>query len=983
MFSFRGFISFILLLVPSLLLAQSDLDRLPTDSLLSTGIQYVDADRYREAEQYLSEARERYNPEALTDTSSFFDLMMNYSYTLYQRAKFDEAISELDIFQPILEQRQDSLLLLRVENYRGLIYKKQHQFDQALTHYKNALSLATQIRDSVWIGILYDNMGGVSRTMGELKESVSYRQQALDILEKVGTDLDISITLNNLGLTFIQLSMADRAYPYLSKSLELAKGMDNTYRLSNAYSNMGLVHFEMGNYDLALIAYQKALAMARKIGNPIKVTRILNNLGILYSRLGDKQKALEYYHNSLQLALDSGIDDPGELSRKYKNIASRQLDLGEIEEASKNFYKALKLRKEVGDKHEITLSYLDMAQVERRKENYEKAFSYARRGKQLADSLDNRSLIIDAHQQMGFIHQRTKKYKEALSHFRIAYRHAEQLSSQYTLTPLSHLAYTFNYMDSDSALYYGQKLVETIESNRSKVGELSIHKSGFFEGYSNFYVDLAAWMMKYRGDEEKAFNLVEASKARALLEELTQASENLDEQLSDDVRLKKQQLMDQIEHYQGQMDTTQNPEQQKKLNSELRDAELEYAAFMNELRATNPNYKKLNYPSPITAEQAQQLVADDTAILEYAFGNNALLVFLVTNEKILMKRVNVTEGGGDSQQITSLVQQFRDKILAHAPSNQLKAQSDSLVRHLIDPFQKELSAYSNLIIIPDQALAYLPFEALSLNNRYLVEQFNVKYAPSFTTFSLLKKRDNQNPHQREMLAVAGSNFGGSSNTLNRGEAFAPLPATLAEVDSIATKFSDAEILKQGNYEEEFIKENLRKNFRFVHLATHGIIDEDHPNLSGLALSSPPEEASDKNDGLLRSSEIYQLSINSDMIVLSACNTGMGKMVKGEGILGLQRSFFYAGVPTVSVSLWSVYDRSTAYFMDQFYTFFLETSQEMDSPLALKSWLRWAGWDQSVPFGAAARAMRQAKLQMIDHPLYNHPIYWAPFIVVGR
>jgi CHAT domain-containing protein len=203
-----------------------------------------------------------------------------------------------------------------------------------------------------------------------------------------------------------------------------------------------------------------------------------------------------------------------------------------------------------------------------------------------------------------------------------------------------------------------------------------------------------------------------------------------------------------------------------------------------------------------------------------------------------------------------------------------------------------------------------------------------------------------------------------------------------EVDSIAGQFQRSTILKNEEVSEQKFKEMLQNNgYRYLHLATHGIIDENHPSRSGLVLSAESElSASSQEDGMLRSSEIFGLSIKCDMVVLSACNTGLGKVVKGEGMLGMQRAFFYAGASTVVVSLWNVYDRSTASFMNEFY-------KSLNNHTTEKNWtdtfLRWVGWDQSIPFGKKALAMREAKLQMIKHPLFNHPVYWAPFVVVGR
>lgn len=190
------------------------------------------------------------------------------------------------------------------------------------------------------------------------------------------------------------------------------------------------------------------------------------------------------------------------------------------------------------------------------------------------------------------------------------------------------------------------------------------------------------------------------------------------------------------------------------------------------------------------------------------------------------------------------------------------------------------------------------------------------------------------------------------------------------------------MLKDQEVTEQAFKKLLQQNrYRYVHLATHGIIDENKPGRSGLALSTGGEiTATSKEDGMLRSSEIFGLDITSDMVVLSACNTGLGKVVDGEGMLGLQRSFFYAGTSTVVVSLWNVYDRSTATFMNEYYKALLSGESEEDW---IDASLRWIGWDESLPFGQKATAMRQAKLKMLNHPLFHHPVYWAPFIVVGR
>lgn len=982
MLSFRGSILFIVLILLCPVAVMGQNVRL-ADSLASIGMDYYQRGNNEEAEFYLSQALNIYRSHPIQDTTHYLDVSVNYSYVLKNRAKYGQAISQLKVIRPLVEQKRDTTKLVELHNQWGRILKNQNQYEAALRRYENALDLAEKHKDSLWVAIVHDNMGGAARDTGNFEESLEHRQQALELFEKVGTDMNLAVCLNNIGLTYIQLSMYDRAYDYLSRSLSLSRNLDNTVHLATTYGNMGMVHHNLGNYDQAMIAYQKALDYARKSGNPVKESHVLVNLGNLYNQLGDEQKSLNYYKESLNTVLDHGITSPSELSTKYKNIASRQKDLGELEEARKNYKKALALRKKVGNRYDLALSYLDMAKLERMSQRYEAAISYAMRSKAIADSLGILDLTMESNISLGVTQRYMSDNHKAIRYFRTALRQSRSLPSRESLHPLSLLAYSFDDIESDSAVVYGRQLVQMIETRRSKVGELASIKSGYFQSYSEFYVDLASWLIKYHNNVKDALKMVEASKARSLLDELAQASQNLDEQLPLETRLKKQDLTERIETVQSKLDTGSSETSVQRLQKTLRQTELEYAAFMNELHTQNPGYKKLKYPSPISAEEAQQLVPSNTAVLQYAFAQDDLLIFLITNNRIRVERVNVVEGSSNSEHITRLVQHFRDNILAHAPKQSLAADSEKLVEHLITPFADELSRYSNLIIVPDDVLAYLPFEALTLGDQYLVEQFSIKYAPSLTTFNHLKNNKARTQYSRQMLAVAGSNFGGTTSPLDRGKAYAPLPATLAEVDSIAANFSDATVMKEGNFSESYIKEALRQDYRFIHLATHGIIDEEYPNLSGLALSSTPVEPDSKEDGMLRSSEIYELDINSEMVVLSACNTGLGKIVKGEGMLGLQRSFFYAGVPTVSVSLWNVYDRSTAYFMNKFYKYFLDTMNNQESGWSMQSVLRWVGWDQSVPFGDAAPAMRQAKLRMLEHPLFNHPVYWAPFIVVGR
>ncbi|MEQ9264828.1 MAG: CHAT domain-containing protein [Balneolaceae bacterium] len=238
---------------------------------------------------------------------------------------------------------------------------------------------------------------------------------------------------------------------------------------------------------------------------------------------------------------------------------------------------------------------------------------------------------------------------------------------------------------------------------------------------------------------------------------------------------------------------------------------------------------------------------------------------------------------------------------------------------------------------------------------------------------------------KSLLAVASSGFTtNTDNSLGTQNAFAALPFTLIEVDSIATNFEGESktVLKNDAVTEASIKNISLDQYKYIHFATHGDINEVTPSQSGLILSKKQEtEILFGEDGLLNAKEIASLNLNADLVVLSACNTGMGRVITGEGLLGLQRSFLAAGASSVVSSLWSIYDRSTPLFMQTFYSK-LSDYEENDSGF-INRFLRWSNLSNPKLVNNNALALRDAKLEMIEHPYYSHPVHWASFVITGK
>lgn len=948
------------------------------DSLRIKAENLHDQGKFREAEFYYQEAYQLYRQHQ--DTASWIETGMYYGEVLYLRAKYDEAI---DLFNSLssIDHITGDTLKARMERTMGMTKEKIGQLEESVAHFEKALTLARESNDSLMIGYTLQSIASNYREMGNYTKALNAFRETIPILEAIGNQGGLSVAYSNIGSIYRELQLYDQALEYFVKSLEIREKLNDVNLLATAYLSIGGLQKDLGNYDQALIAYQKSLEYAIKAGNPVRKAVVLNNIGTLYLQIGNPARALEYYEESL--AIREEILHPSQLTTLYSNIANRRFALGDIQQAADYYETVLSIRKEQGNMREVAKTLIDLAEVEHKRENLYKALDYANRAFGIADSTKDYTLLTDASRWLGFINKSMGNSPKALTYFQRSLAYSRSLSKSSQIHPLIQVAEAYDEQDSDSALVYGQEAVALIEEGRSSTGSYSAIKSDYFERYSDFYIDMASWVLKYRNDISEAYALVEQAKARTLADELVQASQRIDEQLPDSVRIERNRKLSAIDRLYSQYHTTVNADKRAQLESEIRKQELAYAAYQNELHRKYPAYKKLELQEPVSLEQAKEINDSRTAIVEYAMNEERLLVFFISAGETAVHQYELSELGSEpGLSLNELVQEYKDAILSHAGRTELDLLSDRLYNLLLEPFEEQLARYSNVLVVPDGPLAYLPFEAVRHNNRYLVEQYNIKYVPSVTSLSLLK--DPQQEQEKELLAVAGSEvMNVNSETGQRISSLSSLPFTLVEVDSIASHFSNVTKLKEENVTEEALKVHLNDNYRFIHLATHGFIDEDNPNQSGLRLTGTQGlEVSSTEDGLLKSSEIYRLNLNSDMVVLSACNTGLGKIVKGEGMLGLQRSFFYAGTSSVVVSLWNVYDRSTAHLMNEFYKSIL-SGEHVSGSSWTDRFLRWVGWDTSIPFGEKASAMRAAKLSLIDHPLYNHPIYWAPFIVVGR
>ncbi|MDZ7682897.1 MAG: CHAT domain-containing tetratricopeptide repeat protein [Fodinibius sp.] len=946
------------------------------DSLFAKGKHFDKSGNKEQSEFYYREAYNIYRD--FQDTASWLEAGKEYASAMMWRSKHDQAMA---LYQKLLDvdhPTNDAYNRGDLYNSMGLLSKRRGEIEEAKTYYQKSLPLSKKSGDDHLIGVVYSNLGGISQREGNLSKALELQKKSLPYFRKANLQRNIAITLGNIGGIYADLSLYNKALEYYNQSLEIRKKIGSVYLLANIYHRLGSIQRQLGNFDQALISLQKALEFSKKAGTPNQTATILNGIGLLYKELGEHEKALDYYQQSLSIHQETS--GPTEIAVLNNNIGQLYWEQDKKEKASEFFQRSFELRKVVGNPYHIATALNKMTNLHIDRQNYDQASAYATQLKTIGDSTNSYNILETAENYFGKINDRQGNEQSALKHYKKAYAYSKYLPKPNRLTSLKNLSRQYYTLGSDSALTYGQKAIDIIEQHRSKAGATSELKSGYFGQYADFYDELASWTLQLSSDLSRAYQLVEQAKARSLSDELAKASQNIDQQLPEEVRIERQNRQERISNLYSKIKRATTQEKRTQLRDKIRTAELDLAAYENSLRDQYPELKSLKSPDVISLQRAQQITPDQTAVLEYALADNSLIMFLITQNDVHVEQFSLPDNQQLAEKLTSWVADFKDAILSNANRNTLRATSDKLYNALLKPFEEQLQNFENLIIVPDGALAYLPFEAISQGDQYLIENFRIKYEPSLTSLTLLQ--DPEPVKRKDLLAVAGSQISEQNERSYRSAGLSALPSTIIEVDSIASHFREVSTLKDEQVSEQAFKDLLRQNqYQYIHMATHGVINEDEPSRSGLALSAEGKiTASSTEDGMLRSSEIFGLNINSDMVVLSACNTGLGKLVSGEGILGMQRSFFYAGTSTVVVSLWNVYDRSTASFMNEFYKSLLNN---ISGQGWTNSMLRWIGWDESIPYGRKAKAMRQAKLNMIKHPLFNHPVYWAPFIVVGR
>lgn len=464
------------------------------------------------------------------------------------------------------------------------------------------------------------------------------------------------------------------------------------------------------------------------------------------------------------------------------------------------------------------------------------------------------------------------------------------------------------------AIDFYQKAIDVIERQRSTINT-EASKIGFVGNKQQVYHKLIRALFAEE-QQARAFEYVERSKSRALVDLLASKKDFAASGTNPQ----------QVASLLNELDTQEAEARVQKIESVRGSRAVE---VKQRLQSVSPELASLVTVAPVAAANIQSLLQPDETLVEYYYEGDDLYAFIVTREGMKAVKLNGAELVDD-------VRQFR-AALKQPHSQSYVAPSRKLYDRLIKPLEASLN-HKELLIVPHGVLHYLPFDALLSGNEYLLDRYSIRQLPSASVLQFLKGR--QASPSAGVLALGNPDLGNPKYDLKCAQ---------DEAEAIAKDFPQAKVLVRKDATKTAF-ETLGPQFAYLHFATHGQFDPDKPLNSGLLLAKDA-----KSNGFLSLGDLYSLRLHADLVTLSACETGLGKVSTGDDVVGLTRGFLYAGSNTIVASLWEVDDQATSYLMEEFYA--------------------------NLKKGNKREALRQA--QLATKKKYEHPYYWAAFELTGR
>jgi CHAT domain-containing protein len=852
----------------------------------------------------------------------------------------------------------------------GTVYSRLGDRQKALDYFSQSVEKLRAAGDKVNEGTALSSVGNTYYGLGQVRKALEYYEQALPLQHGMGSPSAEGATLGNMGIAYSALGQPQKALDYSRQALQLALAAGDLDGQAATLTSIASLYWQLGDWDHALENQKSAVELTKKSGNRSFEAMILNNMGTTYRGLGDLDSALKCHEQALPILHDVGL--PNEATA-LQNIGHVYRDKGEFQKAIDYYQQALKLYQARGNRRAVAQDLADTGEA---------------------------SLLL------GQTGQALENWGQAMP---LAHASGDRILEASVLTGMARAHITEGKLDEAQASL--DSALAMTESLRTAWVGADLRASYSSTVRDRYQLQIELLMLQHH--DSQAFEASERARARSLLELLSESHADIRQGVDPALLAQEQTLETDLRLKSEQRIRSQNAA----LDKDIEGLTVQYREVEAQIRTRSPRYAALTQPQPLTLDEIQKQILDpETLLLEYSLGEDRSFLWAVTSNSF-----HTYELPARTKVETAARLAYMQMSSSQISGDGMRGAALALSHTLLGPVAAGLGK-KRLVVVAEGALQYIPFAALpvpaNVNSASpgvpLVADHEIVSLPSASTVALLRRETEGRAPAGKLaivladpvfsrddprVAQAGSGISGSGSPSSSDHATSdPKSKSSNSASNSASNADDLERaelsqrsaqesglpgfdrLRASRREAETIVELAGKNnaveeldfdssretatsdavgqYRIIHIATHGLLNSRNPELSGLVFSLVDRQGKPQN-GFLEAQDIYNLKLGADLVVLSACQTALGKEIRGEGLVGLTRAFMYAGVPRVVASLWKVPDQATTELMQKFYRGILQQGLQ------------------------PAAALRAAQFSMWKEPRRSAPYYWAGFTLQGE
>jgi CHAT domain-containing protein/tetratricopeptide (TPR) repeat protein len=982
-------------------------------------LHHKDWDKAEESYKKALSIQERLAPDSLV----LAETLKNLGRFFFNRQKYDEAVAyhrqALTIRQKLAP---GGLPVADSLKWLGLCAHARQDVEEAERYYRAALTIQEKLAPgSVHVALTLNQLRAIAEYRGDWVAAEKDDREAIAIWEKLAPNgVRVKSMMMDLANVLVWRGDLAEAEQFARRALAENRKIEPAGRdVAWGLFTLGNIAIDRGDYVAADDYYHQALAISQKVdpGGSMPA-RMMRGLGMIAEYRGDLGQAEDYYR--LYSDFWEKIEPNGNnFAQGLFSVGYIAHERGDLAQAERCYQRALAIwEKTTPDTLFVAQALGKLGRLARDRGELARAEEYQRRaiaieqkqspiGPDLAEGLNDLGDVLLARKDLS---QAEESYRQALAIRETILpgtsSHAESLASLAALMRRKG--------EPEAAAQYYAQALDALENQTARLGGGDELRASFRARHAAYYKDYIDLLIEQK-HPELAFQVVERFRARTLLETLAMAHADVrkgaDPELLSRERTLQESLTAKTQRKIQLLGAKNHESEIAALDKDIQNLHAQFQEVKDRIRASSPTYAALTQPQPISAKQVQeQLLDENTVLLEYSLGEERSYVWAVGRDSLnvyeLPKRAEIESAARDVYHLFSARDAALDRGPAVARQVRLKNgphKSAALSRMVLEPVAGQIATAKRLLIVSDGALQYIPLAALPVRGgtqtHLLLQDHEIINLPSASVLALLQRQINgrQKP-SREVAVLADPVFAKDDARLTLSPTHLPLRSKDSDVsqgsasrsaEQLERAVSDLDSATRGPFLRRlpFSRREARaiiasvpaeksmqaldfqasramaisaelSQYRIVHFATHGLLDSEHPELSGLVFSLVNAHGEPEN-GFLGLEDVYNLNLAADLVVLSACDTGLGKEISGEGLVGLTQGFMYAGAPQVVASLWNVDDAATAELMAAFY----RAMEKQGKP--------------------PAAALRQAQTEIRRQERWKNPYYWAGFVIQGQ